>query len=408
VMINLYSYLSVFLSAVLSFLAVSWIYTRILTIAKQNNVMDNPGERKYQKVPIPVLGGLAVFFGLVAGLLLGVVMHAMPSLAVHETIATPTARLFPILCAVVIMLYVGTVDDMVNLSPGIRLVVEVLVVLGLILASGGCIDTFRGMWGVYKISWWIAVPLTVFAGVGIINAINMVDGVNGLSSGICIACSILFGVTFLKVDDIPNAVLAFCMAAALLPFFFHNVFGTKSRMFIGDAGTMMMGILIIWFVMCSLRSDSPVPYYYNTPTVNMIAVCLAIVSVPVADTLRVMFSRMFRGKSPFHPDTTHLHHAFVNAGFSHFFTSMSEVLLGILVVVSWFVAGRNGASLDLQLYVVIGVAALLVWGSYFFLNHVANHETRMCVRVRAFASKTDFSGKKWWQAISRYLDSSVE
>lgn len=403
-MSNFYIFLSVIIPAIMSFAAVSWIYSKILGIAKSKNVMDNPDARKYQKTPIPVMGGLAVFFGLVAGLLMGVVMHAMPYILSHEVIATPTARLFPVLCAIVLMLYVGAMDDMSDLSPISRLFIEVMVVLGVILASGGCIDTFRGMWGIERLSWWIAVPLTVFAGVGIINAINMVDGVNGLSSGICIACSLLFGVTFLKVEDPMNAVLAFCMAASLMPFFFHNVFGTKSRMFIGDAGTMMMGIMIIWFVISTLRSDSPVPYYGPGITVNMIAVCLSIVAVPIFDTLRVMTTRIFRGQSPFHADKTHLHHIFVEVGLSHIMTTVIEVMINVLVLLSWFIAGKCDASMDVQLYVVIVVSVLLVWMPYFVLDYHYRHQTKSFQRLKSLNSKTEFSDRKWWIKMSEWLD----
>ena len=105
------------------------------------------------------------------------------------------------------MLYIGTIDDIEGLSPLYRIIMEILAVLVLIYGSGMCIDNFNGLWGINQIPWAIAVPLTVFAGVGIINAINMIDGVNGLSSGICIDCSLYFGANFFHLGDIPNSVL---------------------------------------------------------------------------------------------------------------------------------------------------------------------------------------------------------
>lgn len=110
-----------------------------------------------------------------------------------------------VVAAMVVMLYVGALDDIRGLSSLSRLVIESLTMVGLIYAGGGCIDTFHGLWGIGSFSWWIAVPLTIFVGVGIINAVNMIDGVNGLSSTLCLLSSGLYGIVFLKSGDVANA-----------------------------------------------------------------------------------------------------------------------------------------------------------------------------------------------------------
>ena len=163
------------LGAVVAFVAVKWAYFKVLRIALDKNLVDNPDARKLQKRPVPVMGGIAVYFGVLAGVLCGAVLHALTGAAV------PT-RLLPVMCAMSVMLYVGALDDILGLSPRSRMVIEVLTVLALVFASGRCIDSLHGLWGVEAFSWWIAVPLTVFAGVGIINAVNMIAGVNGLCS----------------------------------------------------------------------------------------------------------------------------------------------------------------------------------------------------------------------------------
>ena len=305
---------SVVIGALVALIAVNWVYFKILTIAFRKKLVDNPDARKLQKRPVPVVGGLAVFFGVLFGLMAAAMCHNlfMPDV--------PNVSLFPVLCAMGVMLYVGAMDDLIGLTPLSRIVIETVSILAIIFGSGMCVDTFRGMWGIEAFSWWVAVPLTVFAGVGVINAINMIDGVNGLSSGLCIVCSLLFGVAFIRLHDVPNAVLAFTMAAAMIPFYIHNVFGLKSRMFIGDAGTMVMGMLMTWFLICLLSSKNDEAYYEADDRANLIAMSLAILSVPVFDTLRVMTMRMLKGKSPFKPDKTHLHHVFVNVGVSHFIT----------------------------------------------------------------------------------------
>ena len=148
--------------------AVRWVYFRILKIAKYKDLVDNPDARKLQKEPVPVLGGIAVFWGMVCGVFVGAAGAA----------AFGWVRLWPILPVVfsmVLMLYAGAMDDVIGLLPGNRFFIEIVTLLCLIYTTGICADSLHGLWGVENISWWIAVPLTVFGGVGIINAVNMID-----------------------------------------------------------------------------------------------------------------------------------------------------------------------------------------------------------------------------------------
>lgn len=398
---NPYIFVPVTLSLLSAFVAVNWIYFKILKIAFNKNLVDNPNARKLQKTPVPVMGGIAVFFGVLVGVMVGALLHAL--------VCDPsTTSLLPVICSMSVMLYVGAMDDILGLTPKSRLIIEILTMLALIYSSGSCLDTFRGMWGVYKFSWWLAVPLTVFAGVGIINAVNMIDGVNGLSSGLCMTCSLFFGAAFVKVGDIPNAVLAFTTFGALSPFFIHNVFGFRSRMFIGDAGTMVMGVLLTWFTISLLGTESSIEYFSRASNVNAIALAVAVLSVPIFDTLRVMGMRIAHKKSPFHPDKTHLHHVFINVGVSHFITAMSIILIDIFIVGIWSVAVISGASIEWQLYIVILSSFALVWGTYFILRYHAIHHTRFLHRLTRFSVKTHLGRKEWWKKITDMLDAPGE
>lgn len=390
-------WLPILLGVVVAFLAVNWIYFKVLRLALLKNLVDNPDARKLQKTPVPVMGGVAVFFGVMCGILF------ISSICQFWGIPLNTSWM-PILTAMGLMLYVGVLDDMLGLTPRSRLVIETLAVLGMIYSSNQCIDTFRGMWGIYDFSWSIAVPLTAFAGVGIINSINMIDGVNGLSSGLCITCCMLFGFAFGQTQDFFNASLAFVMAGALVPFFIHNVFGLKSRMFIGDAGTMVMGILMTWFLMNMLSAQSPLLFFRQQARVNMIALGLAVLSVPVFDTLRVMFMRIMKGKSPFSPDKTHLHHAFIGVGISHFVTAMSEILIGIVIFAAWVLSVLLHASLEFQLYWVIGWSACLVWGTYALLGYHTSRQTAFFRWISSFSPSTHLGRTAWWKRFTAWLD----
>ena len=393
--------ISICASFLAAFTAASWIYFKVLRIAVEKSLVDNPDARKLQKRPIPVVGGLAVFFGVLAGVLVGAAIHYIAD-------APASTRLLPIICAMSVMLYVGAMDDVLGLTPKTRFAIEILTMLMLVFARGMCIDSLHGLWGVESFSWWIGVSLTVVAGVGIINAINMIDGVNGLSSGLCMTCCLFFGVVFIFLNDLPNAVLAFVTVGALLPFFIHNVFGLKSRMFIGDAGTMVMGVLMIWFVISLLNVDNDRVMTVAGNPINPVALVVAILSLPIADTIRVMSMRIAHHKSPFHPDKTHLHHIFVNVGISHFITSMSEILIDAFVVVSLIVSVGLGARADVQLYVVIAAGVFFVWGTYMVLQYNAKNHTAFLHRLTSFSIRTHLGRTSWWKSITSWLDGPCE
>lgn len=394
-------FIPIVVSALMAFMAVSWVYFKILRIALDKNLVDNPDARKLQKRPIPVMGGMAVFFGLLVGVLAGTALSLLLGME-------PLWKLLPVICALSVMLYIGAMDDIHGLSPRARLTVEILVVLGVLAANGMYVDSLHGLWGVERMEEWFAIVLTVFAGVGIVNAVNMIDGVNGLSSGLCMLCLSIFGGVFVYAGDWTNALLAFATMAALLPFFIHNVFGLRSRMFIGDAGTMVMGMELTWLLIATLSSKGTVAGIMDGKGIGLVAFALAVLALPVADTLRVMTMRMVYGRSPFSPDKTHLHHVFVAVGMSHFFTTMSELIIAVSVVVCWIASVWMGADKEVQLYVVIGASVMFVWGTYALLRYHAMHNTELLHRITAFSVRTHWGRTEWWRSLSAWLDRSCK
>lgn len=376
---------------VVSFLAVMWIYFKILKLAKVKDLVDNPNARKLQKLPVPVLGGLAVFFGVAFGTLVSSTMTNLWALS-------------PVFTAMVIMMYVGWMDDILSLSAKTRFGVEIVVLLLLCLGTDGWVDSLHGLWGIGQFSLFIAVPLTLFAGVGIINAINMIDGVNGLSSGLCMWCSFIFGFALLQSGDVADAVLAFCMTAALIPFWLHNVFGKSSKMFIGDSGTMVLGVLMAWFVIQILRHDTVI-WWTEIKEVSLVAFCLAVLAVPVADTIRVMIGRIRKGKSPFSPDKTHLHHIFIKFGMSHAITTLTIVGIDVLIAVLWYFSYKVlGWSQEAQFYLVVFLGVVLVWGTYSVMRLIEKKNPALQNRLASASLAHTIEGREWWHVIQRWLD----
>ena len=380
-------YLTLFVVALVS---TWWIFKKVLKIAHVKNIVDNPDARKLQKTPVPVLGGVAVFFGIISSLIVTGLFYE-------------TSSLFAILGVMAVMLYTGTMDDILSLSPSIRFLIEIIVVLMLVFCNKYALNNFHGLWGVNQISEWIAVPLTVFACVGIINAINLIDGVNGLSSGYCIVTCSIFAAVFIMTDDKEAASLAILSVGALIPFFFHNVFGKKSKMFIGDGGTLLMGTIISTFVIGALNTNSVIASKVDS-NFGLIPFTIAVLAIPVFDTLRVMSMRIIRGTSPFQPDRTHLHHLLFDMGFSHIGTTFTEIFTNLFVVGIWFVSYKLGASIELQFYIVIGLSFLVTFGLYKFVRIQEKNNSRIFQMLQKLGRWTHVGHTPGYEKIRDFLD----
>ena len=372
-------------------LAVIWIHPRLVKIAHLKNIVDNPNARKLQHTPVPVLGGVAVFFGIVLGI------------ALSSTYAN-CSSLMTIVAAMMIMLYTGTMDDIIDLSAWLRLVVEIGVVMLIIYSTDSSINSFHGLWGIETFSNAKAIPLTIFAAVGIINALNLIDGVNGLSSGYSIMASIVFGSYFYLSGNIDMLILASVSVGALIPFFFHNVFGKSSKMFIGDGGTLVMGVVMSTFVISTLSSASP-RISSLSESFGLVPFTLAVMSIPVFDTIRVMLCRIFKGISPFHPDKTHLHHHFIELGFSHAGTTVSILTLNSLVILSQWLTWYFGGSINLQLYVVIALGIAITLGFSMLAQMASDHNPIKRV-IKILGRTTHFERKGIFLVLQRIVDRS--
>lgn len=378
------------LPALFAFLGTLWIHPKVLKIALLKNLVDNPDARKLQRNPVPVMGGIAVFFGIAIGLCC--------SQAIFNSAST-----FMLISAMLVMLYTGTMDDIIDLSPTIRFIIEILVIVWLMYASNSSINCFWGLWGVSTIPQWISYPLTVFAAVGIINAINLIDGVNGLSSGFCFMSSVLFAIFFYTTGSKTMTTLAMSAAGAIVPFFLHNVFGKNTKMFIGDGGTLVIGTMMAMFVI-SILGKNPGCIKLAASGAGLIPFTLAVLSIPVFDTVRVMSTRILNKKSPFHPDKTHLHHMFIDLGFSHIGTTVSILSLNFLIVVAWFVSYKLGITIDMQLYIVVGLSLLFTFGLYGFAKRQLKNNSNGLRIFKKIAKAMQFEKKGIWCTIQRIID----
>jgi len=380
----------IIIATIISFGASLAVYPYLLKFARKHNIVDNPNARKLQRHPVPVFGGPAVWFGFLAGF-----SYLLFYLHSNNMIVT--------VVAMTMLLLVGIIDDNYNLSPALRFLIEIAVIWAIIAIGKRYVDDFHGLWGLDMIPTSVSIPLSLIAGVGIINAINLMDGVDGLSSGFGIFASLIFAVFQYKAGSYSTAYLAMCMAGALLPFFLHNVFGRKSKMFIGDGGTLMLGTVLTMLVFNILYHNA-YGNKFEQFNLGLIPFTLAVMAIPVFDTIRVMGMRILRKQSPFNADKTHLHHLFIDMRYSHIGTTVSILLMNFLIVLVWFISWRLGASIDWQLYFVIICGVLSTFVFYKFMRWHERRETRFFYWFCALGRKTHIARTGFWKFMMNFMD----
>ena len=374
------------LSFIVAAMAVFVVHPSLVKIAHLKSIVDNPDARKLNKEPVPVLGGVGVFFGI------------MFSLSVAGYYVEGMNIQFELIIAMLIMLYAGVGDDILQLSPRLRFALQIFVVCLMMFLSGIYIDDFHGLWGIGELPWYIAVTLTIFSCVGIINSINLIDGVDGLCSGYGVFASLAFAFCFLRMGDVSYAILAFAVAGAIFPFMLHNMFGERYKMFLGDGGSLVLGFICSLYVMRVIQSG------YEVVSESTISLTLAVLAIPVFDTLRVMTARIIAKRSPFSPDKTHLHHMFIRLGYSHVITALNVIFLNGLVVLIWRLCKKLDLSGEMQLYVVIASGLLFTTGLYYTVEYLEKNKPQAYARLQQFAQRYTIHRVGVLLKIKNFLD----
>ncbi|MEG0656746.1 MAG: MraY family glycosyltransferase, partial [Mucinivorans sp.] len=204
-----------------------------------------------------------------------------------------------------------------------------------LLMSGLGIDNLGGFLGVGDLPLWLSALLTIIVVVFVINAFNLIDGVDGLCSGLGVIILTILGVWYIVLGEFVYSMFAFGMVGVVVVFFQYNVRGNRMKVFMGDTGSLTLGYMIIFLGLkfISINTASyPGVIHLNSP----IALLFGLMFVPVFDTFRVFVSRISRGKSPFYPDKTHIHHKLLAMGFTHLQNTaillIAECLLFLLTI----------------------------------------------------------------------------
>lgn len=350
----------IILGGIFAFIVTILVIPVIILVAKKKKLYDEPDDkRKLHKQPIPSLGGLGMFIGFILSLLL----------TINFAKDAPEFQFY--IAAFLLIFFLGIKDDIMIISPAKKFVGQLITAGILIYKSNLLISNMHGFLGINAIPTEASYFLTVFAIVVIINAFNLIDGVDGLAGGIGLISSLVFGTFFFVNGDLPYAVLAFSFAGSLIGFLYYNFHPAK--IFMGDTGSLMIGLINTILVIKFIQTG---PNYALHPVLSAPAVGFGILFLPLMDTLRVFGLRLISGRSPFSPDRTHIHHLLLNRGFSHMQVTLTcvGVSLAVSVVSFYFQSIGTGFLIILLIALFFSLVYLLHSKKYTYKLRVIKGE----------------------------------
>ena len=307
------------------------IIPRILVISHKKRLYDVPDARKVHTMPVPRLGGLSFFPVILMSMFLVIGFRLyfwdMDTSSLSFNMLYEYLFLF---VGMTLLYLVGVCDDLVGVGYRYKFAVQIAAAFLLVL-SGNWFDSLGGLFGIYSVPAWIGMPFTVFIVVYITNAINLIDGIDGLASGLCcIALSVLSVIFFLRGQYV-YALLAICTLGILMPFWCYNVFGNANRghkLFMGDAGSLTLGYVISFLIIHMSVTNEVSPTLSNPYMV----IAFSTVLVPLLDVIRVVLHRLREHKNPFLPDKNHFHHKLLRTGMR-----VRMVMVCIIAISAFFI-----------------------------------------------------------------------
>jgi UDP-N-acetylmuramyl pentapeptide phosphotransferase/UDP-N-acetylglucosamine-1-phosphate transferase len=271
---------------------------------------------------VPIFGGIAIFTGIIFSLLFWADIENIQYLLV----------------SILIVFFVGVIDDLLELSPLKKLVGQVMATLIIIFLGDLQIDNMHGVLGVYDLPIWLGTLFTIFVVVVITNGFNLIDGVDGLAAGIGVISSFSFGVIALLMDQSDMAIVAFTLMGSLLAFLKYNFYPAK--IFMGDTGSLVVGMIL------SILAINIIRYGLVTETIKLPnkgpLLSIVILAIPLFDSLRVFVARIIKRRNPLSAGRGHIHHALLSLGLGHKKTSFILYLFTIsMIVFSYFLFDVN-------------------------------------------------------------------
>lgn len=338
---NLITVLLVFL---LAFSLEYVVLPKVLLISKKKHLYDIPDARKEHKVATPRLGGVSfipiLLFSFLLVFSLRLWLLSLNGLAVSlrqdwlggiscawEFMDKFLIELCMLVCGMILLMLVGVKDDLIGVKFSNKFRVQIAAAL--CFCFGGVLfEEVYGILGVHQLPLLFSVPFSVFVIVLVTNSMNLIDGIDGLASGLSMVAAAAMGISFFVRDMIPQSMLSFACLGILIPFFIYNVFKPQARkLFMGDTGSLALGFLLGYL---AIRHSQMNPG--EDMEMMPILIPFSVLFVPAFDVARVMYTRRVHGKSLFKPDRSHIHHKLIDAGFNRRTTMIFILFISICVL----------------------------------------------------------------------------
>lgn len=289
-------------ATLLSFLLTFLVIPSIVNVSNAKKLFDEPNGRRLNKVVVPTMGGIAIFIGFSVSSILFLGKDSP-----HE--------LRYLFVTIIMMLFIGIKDDILVISPAKKFMVQITAALILVLLGNFRIVHTYELFSATTLNEWISIPLSVLVILFLINAFNLIDGIDGLAGGLALFASLALGSWFMLTGRFNSAVLCLALCGSLAAFLYYNLRGGKNKIFMGDTGSLILGVFLAAMVIRfnELNEATTSPYRFSQAPL----IALAFMIVPVTDTLRVFAIRIKNKRSPFSPDMNHFHHLLIQSGLNH-------------------------------------------------------------------------------------------
>lgn len=308
-------YIFIVLAFVISVFVARLIIPRILIISLRKKLFDIPDARKIHKRAIPRLGGVSFFPTILFSCCLVLAFRSLTGYNISDLqVSYVLPECLFLICGMTLLYLTGIADDLIGVRYRQKFVVQILCACFFPI-SGLWINDLYGLFGVHVISAWVGIPFTVLTIVFITNAVNLIDGIDGLASGLSSVALLVFGVLFIEKGLWMYSIIAFSTFGVLVPFFYYNVFGSVERarkIFMGDTGSLTLGYILSFLAVKYSQNNLVVTSY----TEGAFVIAFSTLIVPSFDVIRVVMLRIRNGKSPFEADKNHIHHKFLAMGFT--------------------------------------------------------------------------------------------
>lgn len=357
------SYLIIIISLILSSALGFIIIPRILSYCRRNSIYDRMDERKLHTTNVPRLGGMSFLPSMLLSFIIGLIVYNFTAIEVKINLWTIGA-----VSGMVIVYVTGLVDDFSELSPKYKYLAQ-FIAASLLPLCGLYMNNLYGLFGLYEISPWLGVPLTIFLIMFVNNSINLIDGIDGLAASLCVVALTVFLSVFIYHEIIVYAALAAGVIGVLIAYLYFNLFGKAekgTKIFMGDSGSLLLGYMLSFFSLkhCVYNPAVIEPHDYN------LLLPLTILIIPTFDVVRVIIVRKMHGLSMSQPDKRHIHHKILAIGLNQHQT------LAVIIVAQLLYIALNYAlySMEFNCNIIIAVDAVIFIFANWLLNTLKKEE----------------------------------